>query len=578
MSRAEVARVPWHRSLVVRVFALGALIAVVAVAAATWATVRATTVAVHDQQQETLHADAASYDALLGYAATHRSWAGAGDLVDRLAREHGGTISVTDVDGAVLVSSSPDGPAHLDPARARAHLDPLDVDTVLMRTSQDPAQSPATGSTAREPEPVDEDCTGPVVPNECRQGVVGPTLALDPRIEGPFEGDGTRSAYADLQARVDACLTAAGLPPTSQLLDDLEVAVPYNDHRRVVSGCLDDALRTVLSADVAPPALLQVTGQGSTARVFWDLSGHSQRRILLLAGAVLVLTLLLCALLATTIAVPLRRMATAALRAGDGDLDARVPARRRDEVGQLARAFNQMADRRQQLEEARRQLVSDVSHELRTPLANVRGWVEAARDGVAEPDDELMDSLLEESLHLQRLVDDLHDLSLGDAGELRLERETVELGSFLEQVASSFRPSAREAGVALDVESAAGAIVVADPVRLRQAVANLVANAIRHTPGGGRVVLRGAADAIAVSDDGEGIPAEELPHVFDRFRRVDPSRSRATGGSGLGLAVVRQLVEAHGGSATATSKPGRGTEVTLRFPGAVTGPAARTPG
>jgi len=355
------------------------------------------------------------------------------------------------------------------------------------------------------------------------------------------------------------------------------VLVPYAGHHRAIAGCLDEALRSVLAPYVAPPALLHVTGEGSQAEVFWDLSGRNQTRIALLAGGVLLVTLLLSALLAATIAGPLRRMAATALQAGDGDLTARVPARRRDEVGQLARAFNQMAARRQQLEEARRQMVSDVSHELRTPLANVRGWVEAARDGVAVADDELMDSLLEESLHLQRLVDDLHDLSLGDAGELRLDPETVELEAFLEQVATSFRPTARDAGVAVEVECVPGAVVVADPVRLRQAVANLVANAVRHTPAGGRVVLRGEAASVTVTDDGEGIPADELPHIFDRFRRADPSRSRATGGSGLGLAVVRQLAEAHGGTATARSTLGRGTEVTLCFPELVSGPAA-TPG
>ena len=350
--------------------------------------------------------------------------------------------------------------------------------------------------------------------------------------------------------------------------------MPYGDHRRRVAGCLDDALRAVISPYVAPPALLYVTGTGSSAEVFWDLSGRNQRRIALLAAGVLVVTLLLCALLATTIVLPLRRLAATAVRAGDGDLAARVPEGRRDEIGHLAQAFNRMADRRQQLEEARRRMVSDVSHELRAPLANVRGWVEAARDGVVTPDRELMDSLLEESLHLQRLVDDLHDLALGDAGELRLDPETVELEAFLEQVATSFRPGAREAGIALDIECGEDAVVVADPVRLRQAVANLVVNSLRHTAAGGRVVLRGHDGRVSVSDDGEGIPAEELPHVFDRFRRVDPSRNRATGGSGLGLAIVRQLAEAHGGTATARSEPGRGTEVTLQFPDPVSGPAA----
>ncbi len=181
---------------------------------------------------------------------------------------------------------------------------------------------------------------------------------------------------------MDACLNRAGLSPISRLTTGLDVVLPYPGHRRAAAGCLDEALRTVLAPYVAPPALLHVTGEGSQATVFWDLSGRNQTRIALLAGGVLLVTLLLSALLAATIAGPLRRMATTALRAGDGDLAVRVPERRRDEVGQVARAFNRMADRRQELEEARRRMVSDVSHELRTPLANVRGWVEAAQDGL----------------------------------------------------------------------------------------------------------------------------------------------------------------------------------------------------
>jgi two-component system sensor histidine kinase BaeS len=222
-------------------------------------------------------------------------------------------------------------------------------------------------------------------------------------------------------------------------------------------------------------------------------------------------------------------------------------------------------------------MVSDVSHELRTPLSNVRGWVEAAQDGVVEPDSELLASLHEESLHLQRLVDDLHDLSLGDAGELRLEVGTIELAAFLEQVATAFRPQATAAGVGISVDCVPGAVLRADPVRLRQAVGNLVANAVRHTGSGGRVELHGRPDSITVADDGEGIPPDELPHVFDRFRRVDPSRSRATGGSGLGLAIVRQIAEAHGGTATIASEPGLGTQVTLELPG-VRRPAATPAG
>ena len=549
------ARVSWYRSLSVRLFALGAVIALVAVAAATWATVRATTVAVQEEQQESFHADARIYDALMEYAATHRSWSGAESLVRRLGRQHDGPVTLTDTSGRVILSS--DGStAPLAPGRARARLDALDVDTALLVA---PAQeaAPVTGPT--------DSCDGEISPSECVTVTVTPTLALDPRIEGPFTGD-DRTAFVALQRTVRSCLRAAGLAGQVTLLEDLSVVVPTGGPRRVVAGCLDEALRAALAAYVAPPALLHMAGEGSQAEVLWDLSGRNQRRIALLAGGVLLVTLVLCALLATTIVRPLRRMAATALRAGDGDLAARVPDRRRDEIGELGRAFNRMADRREQLEEGRRQMVSDVSHELRTPLANVRGWVEAARDGVVPPDQELMASLHEESLHLQRLVDDLHDLALADAGELRLEPEVVELAVFLDQVVSSFGAAAAQAGVDLVTSCPPEARVRADPVRLRQAVANLVANAIRHTPRGGRVTLRGDDGLVEVLDNGEGIPAGDLSGVFERFRRVDPSRSRATGGSGLGLAIVRQIAEAHGGTATARSEPGEGTSISLTLP------------
>jgi two-component system, OmpR family, sensor histidine kinase BaeS len=549
------AQVPWHRSLFVRLFGIGALIALVAVAAATWATVRATTVAVEQEQQESLHADAQVYDALVGYAASHRSWTEAGPLVTRLAAESSRRISITDVTGRTLVDSAGET-APRSPTEARARVDPLDVDTVLLSTAHAPTGDPDPGRCG----------LGETMPAECLRREVAPTVTVDGRVAGPGRGDGSGAIDAALRGDIDTCLRQAGLGPVLQIRKGPVVVVGYETGHETVARCLDEALRAVLSPRVAPPALLYVSGDGSTAEVFWDFSAGSQLRIAILAGAVLLVTLLLCAVLATTIVRPLRRMAAAALMAADGELGVRVPERRADEVGEVARAFNQMADRRQLLEEARRHLVGDVSHELRTPLANVRGWVEAAQDGVVETDQRLLASLHEETMHLQRLVDDLHDLALGDVGELRLEPETIELSVFLDQVADSFGGAARAAGITLTAEADPGASVEADPVRLRQSVANLVANALRHTPRGGRVTLQGRPGSVEVTDTGQGIAADELPQVFDRFRRVDPSRSRSTGGSGLGLAIVRQIVEAHGGTATIRSTPGVGTAVTLRLP------------
>ncbi len=559
---ARDVRVPWHRSLLVRVFAAGAAIALVAVAAATWATVRATTVAVREAQQDSLHTDARIYDELVGHAATHPDWSEADDLVRRLARDADRRVVVTDETGRVLVDSAGEQ-VRRDPARARAVLDPLAVDPVLLAGAEDPATDPF----ATYPSP----CTG-----DCEVRVVAPPERMDGRVPLPPEeldrmlvseqtaGDRTLRRWRALVREVDACLDRAGLPPAQRVNRDFAIVTTSGRARAATEACATAARRAWYDGRVAPPALLFVDGDAGSAEVFWDLSRDSQVRIALLAGGVLLVTLVLCLLLAGSLVRPLRRMAAAAHRASDGDLEVRVADRRRDEVGAVAAAFNRMAERRQQLEEARRRLVSDVSHELRTPLANVRGWLEAAQDGIAEPDERLIASLHEETLHLQRLVDDLHDLALGDAGELRLDPVEIEVAAFLEQVADAFRGAA--GGVGLRVEADAGTTVVADPVRIRQAVGNLVANALRHTPDGGVVTLRGADGLLEVADTGEGIPAADLPFVFDRFRRADTSRSRATGGSGLGLAIVRHIAEAHGGTATVTSEVGAGTVVRITLP------------
>jgi two-component system sensor histidine kinase BaeS len=536
----------------VRLFLIGAVIAVVAVVAATWATVRSTTVAVQQEQRQSLHADATTYDELVGYAAAHTSWSGAAALVDRLAAASGSSVTVTDETGRVLVSST-GATAPRTPASARAEIDPLDVDVALLSSASAP-----TGRTA--PEPVAAPCEERAGGTACGRFVVPPGSAVDPRALGPYAPPYDRAAWSRLQQRVDRCLARGGQRPVLALGADFSAIVGDPDGHDRVARCVDRSRRALLAPYVAPPALLFVGSGPAQPSVFWDLSGDSQLRIALLAGAVLLLTLVLSALLAAYVVRPLRALALAAGRAGSGDLAARAPARRSDEVGELARAFNDMAARREQLESARRRLVSDVSHELRTPLANVRGWIEAAQDGLAPLDAQLLSSVHEEALHLERLVDDLHDLSLGDAGELRLAPAPVVALDLLTQVAESF------ASPLLTVSCPPSAVIEADPVRLRQAVVNLVANALRHTPPTGSVVLSATPRSITVADTGEGIPAEELPLVFDRFHRVDRSRTRATGGTGLGLAIVRQIMEAHRGTASIDSVPGEGTTVTLTFP------------
>lgn len=268
----------------------------------------------------------------------------------------------------------------------------------------------------------------------------------------------------------------------------------------------------------------------------------------------------------------------------DGEASASVPVTADNEIGRLAAAFNDMSEHRARLEEQRKAMVSDVAHELRTPLSNIRGWLEAAQDGLADPDPAFVSSLLEEAVQLQHIIDDLQDLAAADAGALRLHPERVRIEDLLNQVAGAHQARAEAAGVGLTVhtDGVRGPVLRADPVRLRQAVGNLVSNAVRHTPAGGSVTLRAygsgggsgaGSDAgspthvvVEVADTGSGIPAADLPHVFDRFWRAEKSRSRRTGGSGLGLAIVRKLVEAHGGTVGATSTEGEGSAFVLRLP------------
>ncbi|MCT4352204.1 HAMP domain-containing histidine kinase [Streptomyces sp. Je 1-79] len=347
-----------------------------------------------------------------------------------------------------------------------------------------------------------------------------------------------------------------------------------------IGSCVNTARREQLSSYVAQPALLFIGDPDRGSVPGFDLSAANTARIAGAAALVLALTIGVSVLTGRRLVRPLRALTGAAQRMKDGAEATPVPVPADDEIGQLAAAFMELTEHRARLEAQRKAMVSDVAHELRTPLSNIRGWLEAAQDGVADTDPALIASLLEEAVQLQHIIDDLQDLAEADAGALRLHPEPVDVADLLGHVAAAHQAEAERAGVTLRVEVPEPApALTADPVRLRQVVGNLVSNAVRHTPRGGRVDLRaygagvdGACDGpvsevvVEVADTGSGIAAADLPHVFERFWRAERSRSRRTGGSGLGLAIVRKLAEAHGGSATAASAEGLGSTFTLRLP------------
>jgi signal transduction histidine kinase len=305
----------------------------------------------------------------------------------------------------------------------------------------------------------------------------------------------------------------------------------------------------------------------------------SVNRTLLLIAVVAGLGAVLLILgLSRRILAPVEALTEAVRRMEAGDLSQRVEVTSQDEIGELARAFNSMADGLARLEELRRNMVTDVAHELRTPLSNIRGYLEALQDGVVEPERHIVDSLHAEAMLLNRLVDDLQELSLAEAGQLKLERQPVSLADIVDKAIEAVRLRAEAKGVTVQVDLPKDLLVDVEPQRVGQVLRNLLENALAHTPPDGEIALS-AHEAcpepsrrddqwveVSVRDTGSGIAAKDLPYVFERFYRADKSRSRATGGAGLGLAIARSLVEAHGGRIWVESTEGEGSTFTFALP------------
>ncbi|HEX5598471.1 MAG TPA: ATP-binding protein [Micromonosporaceae bacterium] len=327
--------------------------------------------------------------------------------------------------------------------------------------------------------------------------------------------------------------------------------------------CLARAFTDRISGVAPVPAqvYLGVRGQPSSPLAVAPL--------LAVAAGVAAVTIIGTVLISRRVLRPIDTLTAAAGRLGRGDLSSRVPVRGRDELAELGRAFNRMADSLQQAEERQRRLVADVAHELRTPLVNLRGYLEALADGVIVPEAELFASLHEEALLQQRVVDDLQTLALAEAGVLAYHWSSIDVPELLETCRTAHKGLAKSAGVSLEVASEP-CTVWADPDRLRQVIGNLLTNALRATSKGGTVTLRAtrpdAMAVIEVADTGSGIAAKDLPHVFDRLWRADPARGRYTGGSGLGLAITQQIVRHHGGRIAVSSELGVGTTFTITLP------------
>ena len=275
--------------------------------------------------------------------------------------------------------------------------------------------------------------------------------------------------------------------------------------------------------------------------------------------------------LARTLTRPVRELTTALHAMSAGELQQAVPVRSNDELGQLSATFNRMSTDLAWANQQRRQMTADIAHDLRTPVTVISGYLEALRDGVLPPTPERFAILYEEAQHLHGLIEDLRTLSLADAGELVLHRQATSPQALLQRIAEVYRHQVAQQEVALQVTAAATLPAVhLDVERMVQVLSNLVGNALRYTPAGGTITMGAQSAAqgltLTVQDTGQGIMPDALSRVFDRFYRADSARAQAQGESGLGLAIAKAIVEAHGGTIAVTSQLGNGATFTIQLP------------
>jgi signal transduction histidine kinase len=271
------------------------------------------------------------------------------------------------------------------------------------------------------------------------------------------------------------------------------------------------------------------------------------------------------------ITAPLRRLSAAVGKVARGDTSCRLPSASADEVGALTTNFNCMVESLDRNQDARRKLMGDLAHEMGTPLSVIQSNLEGILDGVVEASPEKMSTLHQEAMLLSRLVKDLRTLSQAEAGRLSLAPAPGDLGKLVSSIVTANDPEAARKGVSLSVGIEPGLpSAMMDEDRISQVVANLLSNALRYTPSGGKVVVSVSRDdgalSVSVADTGQGIPEADLPHIFDRYYRGPEPKEKRAGGSGIGLAVVKELVEAHGGRVWARSTPGQGSTFFFTLP------------
>jgi signal transduction histidine kinase len=349
-----------------------------------------------------------------------------------------------------------------------------------------------------------------------------------------------------------------------------------NEEGKVILTTRNDVGRKLTAAEMSSGPIVVNDLQVGTFLIFDTVDpeemaflASAKRSALIGGGITTAIALAVSIFFIARILSPLRALTRATESIAEGQAPQKVTLKSRDEIGQLGESFDHMVESLGRSERLRQTMTADIAHEIRTPVTIIQGTLEAILDGVYEPTPETIAPIYEETLHMGKLIDDLRELAMAEAGELRLHRESVDVGRLVQQIIDATAPALEGAPrVRIAVEEAPAAMI--DPKRFRQVMANLLGNAMRYTPSDGfiDIAVRGLGNEVevSVSDTGPGISPEDLDHIFERFFRGDASRSRAVGGSGLGLAIVKQWVEAHGGRVWAENRLEGGARFTLRLP------------
>ncbi len=532
------------RTLRSRLAAIGVLVALVAVVVTAISVRQLTESDIREAIARDLDDDTLIRDEIAFHGLINGSWAGVDETVAFLAAQTGERIAVATLDGTILADSDEEAPLPtqaliVDPESTLVDFgfeDLSDQENTLVASCLDQVGVAVVGVA---------DTEGGVIIVPVRE------LSVE-EADGFLSCAETAGVFAP-EFFLDEVTPEDVIVDLAELGDDLDGSILDNSF-------LDEAI------DVEPVQLFIGVGDDVGDAVLASLGSV---RFWAAVGAVLALVAGGSALLASRLARPLSSLTVAARRMRHGDLGARADVGGVEEIASLGSAFNDMASALQAEDQARKTLTTDVAHELRSPLANLRGYLEGIQDGVVAPDAATIASLHEEATAMQGLVDDLQQLSLAETGRLHLSLTDVDVGDLVERVVTAHHGAAATAEVRLSAATTPGAVTALDPDRFRQVLANLIGNALRHTPAGGAVQVScelGQTIVVRVRDTGAGIAAHHLPHLFERFYRADESRNRATGGSGLGLAITRELVRAHGGEITVDSVEGEGSVFTVVLP------------